>query len=483
MTPPIGSLDRHLALIGFMGAGKSTIGAEVARRLGRHFVDVDAQIEQSLDVSLSRFFAERGETEFRLREVQATLRVLRSSPSAVLALGGGALTSPTIRAPLRERALAVLLEIDPDEAWRRTRGSDRPLARDEDQFRALYAERQPLYDEAADARARDADDVVLAGGGIHVRPGALESLGALVPGDGPVALVTDPHVAGIHGATAQLALGSRLASTHELPVGEEAKSVAACERLWRELSLERGGTVLAFGGGCTTDAAGFAAATYLRGVPWVAVPTTLVGQADAAIGGKTALNLPGGKNLVGAFHWPAATIVDPALLETLPERERRAGLAEVVKTGLLAGEALWELPEPEAVRRSAAFKTAVCLRDPADRGERAVLNLGHTFAHALEAAGPVAHGDAVALGLTAALRLSAEHLGLDEDTAGVAGRVLRPESVVVDRARAVAALARDKKTERGRVRLVLLEAPGRPRAGVELPRHAVEQALDELIAG
>src|SRR5205823_7298188 len=162
-----------------------------------------------------------------------------------------------------------------------------------------------------------------------------------------------------------------------------AKTVGTAERLWRELRLDRAGTLVAFGGGCTTDVAGFVAATYLRGVDWIAVPTTLVGQVEAAIGGKTAIDLPEGKNLVGAFHWPARTVIDPALLGTLPERERREGMAEVVKTGLLAGEPLWELPQPELVRRSAAFKAAVCLRDPHDRGERAMLNLGHTFAHAL----------------------------------------------------------------------------------------------------
>src|SRR5207253_6956056 len=177
-----------------------------------------------------------------------------------------------------------------------------------------------------------------------------------VPGDGRVALVTDPHVAGIHGAAAQLALGDRLASTYEVPAGEEAKTSAVVERLWRELRLDRGGTLVALGGGCVTDVAGFAAATYLRGIAWVPVPTTLVGQVDAAIGGKTAIDLPEGKNLVGAFHWPARVVIDPVLLETLPQRERREGLAEVVKTGLLAGEPLWQLPQPELVRRSASFK-------------------------------------------------------------------------------------------------------------------------------
>jgi shikimate kinase/3-dehydroquinate synthase len=226
------------------------------------------------------------------------------------------------------------------------------------------------------------------------------------------------------------------------------------------------------------DAAGFVAATYLRGIDWVPVPTTVVGQVDAAIGGKTALNLPEGKNLVGAFHWPTRAVVDPAVLETLPEGERRGGLAEVVKTGLLAGAPLWELPDPDLVRRCAAFKTALCLRDPFDRGPRAALNLGHTFAHALEAAAgyeQLTHGEAVALGLLAALTLS----GLD--TADVE-RVLRPRPVHVDPERAWAALRRDKKIRNGRVSLVLLEAPGRPLVGVEVPEADARRALDGLIA-
>jgi shikimate kinase/3-dehydroquinate synthase len=210
------------------------------------------------------------------------------------------------------------------------------------------------------------------------------------------------------------------------------------------------------------------------------VPTTLVGQVDAAIGGKTGINLPEGKNLVGAFHWPAHTVVDPAFLETLPEAQRRAGLAEVVKTGLLAGERLWELPEPELVRRCAAFKTAVCLRDPHEQGERGILNLGHTFAHALEAATDyeLGHGDAVALGLLAALRLS----GLESEARAVE-EVLRPHPVHADPERAWEAIARDKKARGGLPRLVLLEAPGRPLTGVELPEAQVRAALGALIAG
>jgi shikimate kinase / 3-dehydroquinate synthase len=469
-----------------MGAGKSTIGEDAAQRIGRRFVDLDREIEARAGDSIRVIFDSWGEAAFREIEEEAALETLSAREPKVVALGGGALGSEKTRQLLRERATTVFVEVDADTAWKRSSGSDRPLARDADAFRRLYEERLPVYEQAAEVVAHDADGVVLAAGGVHTHVGSLELLGELLPGDGPVALVADAHVAGIHGADAQLALGRRLASTHTVPRGEEAKSVEVCERLWRELRLDRNGIVVALGGGTTGDAAGFAAATYLRGVAWGAVPTTLVAQVDAAIGGKTAIDLPEGKNLVGAFHWPVRTVIDPAMLETLPASERWNGLAEVVKTGLLAGERLWELPDAELVRRCALFKTAVCLRDPHDRGERNVLNLGHTFAHALEAAAgyeDVTHGRAVALGLRAALRLSVDHVGLDPAVADDAEAVLAPEPVALDLERAWAALQRDKKTESGRVKLVLLEAPGKPVRGVELPDEAVRSALASLLTG
>ncbi len=468
-----------------MGAGKSTVGEDAARRIGRAFVDLDREIEARAGDTIAEIFRSWGEPAFREIEEEAALEALSSHEPKVIALGGGAVGSEQTRRLLRDRATTVLVDVDVESAWRRSSGNARPLAQDEAVFRRLYDERRPVYEEVADVVVRDADDVVLAAGGVHVHVGSLELLGDLVPGDSPAALVADAHVAGIYGADAQLALGRRLASTHTVPRGEEAKTVTACEQLWQELRLDRGGTIVALGGGTTGDAAGFVAATYLRGVAWVPVPTTLVAQVDAAIGGKTALDLPQGKNLVGAFHWPVRTVIDPALLETLPESERRAGLAEVVKTGLLAGERLWELPDAELVRRCALFKTAVCLRDPHDRGERAVLNLGHTFAHALEAAAgyeEITHGRAVALGLRAALRLSVEHLGLDPAMADDADAVLAPQPVQVDLDRAWAALRRDKKTEGGHVKLVLLEAPGRPVHGVELADEDVRRALASLVA-
>ena len=474
------ALEHHVALIGFMGAGKTTLGLQLADRLGRRFFDLDEEIERSLGRTISELFAERGEAGFRVLEAEQTLGVLAHEPPAVLALGGGALETPAVREGPRAHALTVLVEVDVEVAWERVAGTDRPNARDPERFRALYEQRRALYDECADARVANLEDGVLAAAGIHVGLGALEQLGELIPGRGRLALVADAHVAGIYGPAVQVALRPRLASIHELPEREEAKTIGAVERLWRELRLDRDETMVALGGGCTTDPAGFAAATYLRGLPWVAVPTTLVGQVDAAIGGKTGINLKEGKNLVGAFHWPARTVIDPGALETLSERERLEGMSEVVKTGLLAGEPLWELPVPELVRRCAAYKAGVCLRDPREAGERAILNLGHTFAHALEAgsAHGVTHGEAVALGLLAALRLS----GLDEQVCFVED-VLHPRPVRADRDLAWAALNRDKKRAAGRTRLVLLDAPGQPRRGVELPDDDVRRELDRLIAG
>jgi shikimate kinase / 3-dehydroquinate synthase len=447
-----------------MGAGKSTIGREVARRLGRRFVDTDEEIEQS-EGPIGELFEQRGEAAFRELEARVLRDAADKRKPAVIAVGGGAVETWDLFPELD--VFAVHLEVDLAAAWQRAEGSGRPLARDAEEFRQRYERRRPLYEQVADAPAGDADGVVLAAGGVLVEAGAFARLGDLVPR--PAELVSDEHVLELHPPGTDL-------PTHVVPRGEAAKTPATIERIWRELRLDRKGTVVAFGGGCVTDAAGFAAATYLRGVDWLPVPTTLVGQVDAAIGGKTAINLPEGKNLVGAFHWPERTVIDPDLLSTLPPEQRGEGMAEVVKTGLLADEPFWELPGEELVRRCAAFKAAVCLRDPNDRGPRQLLNLGHTFAHALEAAdeyGSVTHGRAVALGLLAALRLSGRSTDVVEET-------LAPEPVRVDRDRAWEALQRDKKSTGGVLNLVLLGDEGGYTTSV--PGEDVCRALDELIA-
>ena len=450
------ALGRHLVLIGFMGAGKSTLGAEVARRLGRPFHDVDREVEGAHG-EIWKLFEEQGENAFREFEADFVRDVCGRREPTVVAVGGGAVETRRLLDELD--TLVVLLDVDVDTAWQRVQGSARPLARDEVEFRTRYERRRPLYEAAADARAIDTDDVLLAAAGIR--------FASHEEADGD-AVIADEHVAELHGIEA----------THLVPSGERAKTIAEAERLWRALRLDRSDTLVVVGGGSATDVAGFVAATYLRGVAWKAVPSTLVGQVDAAIGGKTAIDLPEGKNLVGAFHWPAETVLDPTLLETLPAEEHENGLAEVVKTGLLSGDPLWELPLDAQIRACAAFKAAVCLRDPFEHGERAQLNLGHTFAHALEAASGYAlpHGRAVALGLLAALRLS----GLRNE-AELVDDVLHPEPAHVDRELAWGALQRDKKGHDGRPRLVLLDGPGKPRWGVEVDPAEARAALDALI--
>ena len=459
------ALNRHLVLVGFMGAGKTTTGAEVAERLGREFADLDDLIGNPAEI-----FERQGEAAFRAQEAAALDKALARREPTVISVGGGAVETDAVRLALRDE-FVVALDVDADTAWERVRGSDRPLAQDEAELRRRYELRAPFYAEVADAHAGDVDGVVLAAAGVYVETGALGRLSELVASE-RVALVTEPNVAGIHGADAQLALGSRLVESYELPAGEAAKSVQEVERLWRALRIRRGDTIVALGGGSLTDVTGFAAATFLRGCAWVPVPTTLVGQVDAAIGGKTAIDLPEGKNLIGAFHWPARTVIDPALIATLPAHERLNGMAEVVKTGLLAGEPLWELPDAELVRRCAAYKSAICVRDPLDRGVRRTLNFGHTFAHALEAAAgfDLPHGRAVALGMLAALRLSGRPTDAVE-------QVLHPEPARVDADRAWGALLRDKK---GPLSLILLGDDG---AFEEtLPEDDVRAALRELIA-
>ena len=457
LVSEVGALGKHLALIGFMGAGKSTIGRKVAERTARPFVDTDAEIER-LHGPIPELF-ERGEPEFRRLEEQIVAEALAGPPS-VIALGGGAVLSERTRERLRAHAFVVQVEVDPDAAWERVRGSDRPLARDENDFRRLFSERRGVYAETAGAAAADADGTLLAALGIRMGKAAHPLSQA------PLAVIADEHVLTLHEPPAEGAL-------HPVPAGERAKEQGVVGRLWGELELGRDGTLLGFGGGSTTDVAGFLAATYLRGVDWIAVPTTLLGQVDAAIGGKTGIDTARGKNLAGAFHFPRAVVLDHAYLATLPDLERRAGMAEVIKTGLLAGTDVWELPEDEMIRACAAYKAGVVLSDPFERdGRRTILNLGHTFAHALESASgyTVRHGDAVALGLLAALRLS----GLGTE---VVEEFLRPEPVAADPDAAWASLKRDKK---GEGVFVLLEAPGKP-VVTTLPDAAAREALEALI--
>jgi shikimate kinase/3-dehydroquinate synthase len=498
-----------LVFIGFMGAGKSAAAREAAAALGVEALDADRLLEDELGSSIEEFFEREGEAAFREHEERLVCALLDRPDARVVALGGGAVLSEHVRAALH-RHTTVLLEVDPDTAWARAAGQGRPLARDVEGFRRRYDERLAVYEALADAflpqappgvagRALPALRTLKEGtrliwatapsGEYPVVVGADAAFGAPWPLAGRRFVVTDSTVGDLYAAR----LGE-VAVTVVLPPGEEHKSLASAERVWHELAgaaMARDDHVVALGGGVVGDLAGFCAATYQRGVPIVHVPTTLVAQVDSAYGGKTGVDLPEAKNYVGAYHQPAAVLVDPQTLATLPTAERAAGYAEVLKTALIAGGTLWERvaaggPVDEAVILTCArTKLAIVAVDERDAGRRQVLNLGHTFAHAIETATGYRryrHGEAVGLGLLAALRLS----GLDElraqvvDLLATAGLPVRLEGADVETV--VEATGRDKKRRSGEaVGFVVLDAPGSPRVGVQAPADEVRGAVAELL--
>ena len=418
MAPP-------LFLIGFMAAGKTSVGRALAAATDRRFVDLDDEIG---DVAA---FVARDEPGFRRRE--AELLAAAIADDTVISTGGGAAAYGDNLARMRAAGLVVALGVDVEEAERRAAGGPaRPLLA---HAAALARARAPIYRRAhavVDTTGRSLSDVVgdvqhvervAAGDATIVALGArsypIELTDAVRPLDRAI-VITDENVARHH--LAKLGPGDAIA----LPPGEASKSFAVYERICNELvarGLDRGSTIVALGGGVVGDLAGFVAATYMRGIAIVQHPTTLVAMTDAAIGGKTAIDLPAGKNLVGAFHQPRRVICALDTLATLPLAERRAGFGELWKYALLDGPDLWKLVDAcapwaagaaeapaalgEVIRRSIAYKAAIVGRDERERtGHRALLNLGHTIGHAIESATGMLHGEAVGLGLVAACRVS-----------------------------------------------------------------------------
>jgi shikimate kinase / 3-dehydroquinate synthase len=510
-APPAG---RALVFTGFMGAGKTTAARRLAKAFGLEVTDADAAIAEHIGMPIDRCFAERGEAAFREIEAELVGEMLEQAQGGVFSLGGGALHSERIRAALR-RHITVLLDVDVNVAWERAAGRGRPLARDPQEFRDLYVERRPLYMQAADvvlpADRRDRIDDALpsilalaeaphgtrllwatsASGDypVFVGRGILDAALSPVPGQG--FLVTDEQVGPRYAAR----LGE-LAATIAFPAGERHKSLATAERVWIALG-EHGMTqsdhLVALGGGVVGDLAGFVAATYQRGVPIVQIPTTLVAQVDSAYGGKTGVDLPNGKNYVGAYHQPSSVVADVDTLATLPREEAAAGYAEVLKTALIAGGSLWERvrsgedPDAHVIFECARTKLAVVAMDERDAGLRQVLNLGHTVGHAIETVTGYAryrHGEAVGLGLLAALRLSGQDALRSEVGALLAARGLPTQlDEGVDPDAVLVATARDKKRRSGEsVPFVLLDAPGAARPGCQIEDGELRAAVRELSA-
>lgn len=523
-----------IVLVGFMGAGKSTVGRLVAERLRLPFVDADEVIARRAGRSIKEIFAAEGESGFRRLEREVVAELLEFE-EGVIALGGGAVEDSTARTALGgstvfhlcvglESALARVGDVDERPMLKGSVAAD------------LYERRRRLYEDVADFSietegrrpqeiARDVArlwrerassklglecvevEVPLAPYPVFVGSGASGKLADVLPPlpNAELAyLITHESLEPLAAPLIE-SLESRDLAVHVAVVveGEEAKSLDAVGLLYDDLAargLHRTDLVVGFGGGVVTDVAGFVASTYNRGTAVVHVPTTLLGQVDAAIGGKTGVNLAVGKNLVGTIHHPLAVLCDVALLQTLDEAELRSGLAEVVKYGLITSPELLDRIEAsipgvmerdeavltDVVATCASLKAAIVALDERDTSLRARLNYGHTFAHAIEQTsgyGTLRHGEAVALGMMAAAHLAAE-LGRSDQTVVARHReVLKtaglPTTAELDLESLEKAWRLDKKYA-GEVRFVLLDGIGRPAIGVTAPRAAQAKALERM---
>lgn len=558
---------KNILLTGFSGTGKTVVAQEAARLLGWAFMDTDLEVERRAGKSVAAIFAENGEAAFRSLEAEA-LREACAERDTVIATGGGAFIDPSNRELMLRSGLVVALEATPETIGERLHHgggnghgranrppAERPLLRGTDpleQVRGLKASRQADYAHAhwtvhttgltvaeaaqevvrawsllrergavggdgtrsTEAAAELAATVHSSSGAcpVYVGPGLLERMGELCRAAGLTTtayLISDPAVSFRHGRRAQLSLEGAGIPVHTLtlPPGETTKGMEAlsgCYGWLADRRAERGHFIVALGGGVIGDLAGLVAATFNRGMPFVQAPTSLAAMVDASIGGKTAINLPHGKNLVGAFHQPRLVVADMDTLSTLPPRELTSGWAEAIKHGLILDAALLEtfeeraeeiarLEQPVAtdvVRRSVAIKAGIVTQDERETlGLRMLLNYGHTVGHALEAAteyGRLLHGEAVAIGMAAAARISRGMGLLDAATVERQDRLLARFGLPTrfpdaDRDAVRRAMLTDKKTADGSVRWVLLEGVGRAVVRGDVPPEVVDAALDEVL--
>ena len=521
----------HVLLAGLPGSGKSTVAPLLAARLGRTVVDTDAAIEQRLGLTVADIFSTLGEAGFRAEERQALEAALRSPVPLVIAAGGGLLSQPGVLDEVLARATVVLLEANDDVLMSRLgqQAALRPLLAS-DPARALqtlgaaragahgHAQLRVRVDDLDPAGVAAAISEGLEGairvGTAHpylVRVGAglSRSVGAHVPASARrVLVIADQAVSAV---AAQVAADLRArhvdAAVACIAGGEPAKQWSSAGALLEQCSehgLERDDCIVAVGGGSIGDVAGMVAATYLRGIAWVVVPTTLLSMVDSAVGGKTAVNLQRGKNLAGVFWQPRAVLCDPEVLTSLDERSFRSAVAEIVKTSMIGNPELSTMLDarlpgaldrrPDAiadvVRGCCALKAEVVAGDERETGRRAVLNYGHTVGHAVEAltglGSGLDHGEAVAFGMRVAGALSVAECGCPAeviahqdallDSCGLAHRpALRADDIV-------ARLGADKKSRGGVPRWVLLRDRGEPVTGVLVPQERVREALAQAVA-
>lgn len=525
-----------LVLTGFMGAGKTSVGQAVAQKLGRDFVDMDVVIEAEEKMSISKIFETYGEAYFRARESQLCAR-LAVRPNLVIATGGGALINPNNRAQFKD-AFIVCLDATPNEIYDRLKDQhNRPLlksANPQQRIVELLSARRDAYaqiewhlETSGKTVEQVADEIVgllmprsislsaqenpcpiFVGSGLLRRVGQLINL--TTDDFSPrCAIITNHLVAQLHAGAVVESLRARNfePTIIEIPDSERDKTLDTVQMLYDRLieaQLDRKSILFAMGGGVIGDLAGFVAATFLRGIALVQMPTTLLAMIDASIGGKVAVDHPRGKNLIGAFKQPHAVITDTDALGTLPEDELHSGMAEVVKHGIIGDAALFKLleqdphssPVPVAGRRSwisraMQVKIDIVARDPLEQGERGKLNLGHTFGHAFEllSENQLQHGEAVAIGLVCAARLAVRQKLCSPELAlrienllhaiGLPTAIpamLTPEAIM-------SAMTLDKKRLGSRLRFVLPRALSDVVIVDNVPREDVLAVLAETRAG
>ena len=443
---------KHIFLYGAPGSGKSTVGRQLAGNLNLPFFDLDREIEKTAGQSIPQIMADQGESAFRDLE-SAELKKMSFGPASVTALGGGTLLREANR--VRAESVGDIVFLDASEpillGRLKTEVGRRPLLEGdmEEELIELLECRKGHYDSfklrvtnISNSPDKIAWEIQQSLGRFHVggtgegydvivQSEGLDRLGEMMAERGVIgklAMVVDSNVFPLYGERVMESLRGAGFTVQPviIPPGEQYKTLDTISFLWRGflgVGLDRKSTIVALGGGVTGDLAGFAASAFMRGNPWVGVPTSLLAMVDSSIGGKTGCDLPEGKNLIGAFHSPRLVVSDPNSLCTLPDDELRSGLGEVVKHAIIAEPALFEMCArgytsvkanlAEIVRRAMAVKIKVIESDPFEVGLRAALNLGHTIGHALETVSRyrVRHGEAVAIGMVVEARL-AERIGI-----------------------------------------------------------------------
>ncbi|AEJ00994.1 Shikimate kinase [Nitrosomonas sp. Is79A3] len=539
----------NIILVGMMGAGKTTIGKALANSLGKEFIDSDHEIQDRTGVKIPVIFEIEGEAGFRKRESEVLVELVKKN-NIVLATGGGAVLSRENRQILRRGGIVIYLRASVNDLYRRTRyDKNRPLLQTQNLFarlNELYVQRDALYRETAhviiDSGKQgvrfllqklinklisiDFNNIMQNNNKnvmqtitvdftpssekrsypIHIGHGILQQIDLIVSclPQKRVAIVSNTTIAPLYLDKLRTALEKQgvISVSIILPDGEAHKNWETLNLIFDALlknHCERNTAILALGGGVIGDLTGFAAATYLRGVPFIQIPTTLLAQVDSSVGGKTGINHPLGKNMIGAFYQPRMVLADSATLNTLPDRELRAGLAEIIKYGLIRDPAFFDWLERnmhrllardpvtlnEAIQRSCENKAEIVAADEKEEGVRALLNLGHTFGHAIENGmgyGVWLHGEAVAAGIVLAADLSRRMKLISEADVSRIRKIFLQAGLPVAAPkmppeRYLQLMMLDKKVDAGRTRFIVLNRIGEAVMRADIPPALLNETI------